>query len=400
MVGVAQAFRHFVETQFQFSGWAARQRDGARRHPQVTAAFIFCALVYQAVLGLDSLLALDQWLRSPLAPKLLAPTGRRRGSDSTLLRSLSAWKLALTRQVSYAVHGRLRARGWTHRVLCTGRKVTLAVVDGSCFGGMWAAALGVAGAQWQTLDLQRYAKRGKELPAARQLMARATQRLGKGFATHLLYDGLMAVRDDFMRALRQWGMHLVVKTTEQTLEIVGSTRTAWSAWSEAAWRAAGVQVVRGVDAERLCAYDVWAQGDLHWEGLAWPLKVARVRETPLKGKRAGQTEEFWVISTDESLAAEELRELAHARWTIENNGFKTISAAVGSKRAYLKNEHSREALLLIWSIGLALAAAFELWLGRQRDWPGWGAKKTRRLLGRWIEWTATQDEVPACGGSP
>ncbi|MGD1017986.1 MAG: hypothetical protein ABSA12_01575 [Verrucomicrobiia bacterium] len=48
---------------------------------------------------------------------------------------------------------------------------------------------------------------------------------------------------------------------------------------------------------------------------------------------AGQTFEFWVLTTDESLRAAEMRELAHARWAIENNGFKHSNAVVGSKRA-------------------------------------------------------------------
>lgn len=400
MVGVAKAFQHFVETKFHFSAWATAQRDGARRHPQVTPAFIFKALVFQSVLGLDSVLALDQWLRSPQCPQLLPRSSKRRGSDTTLLRALAAWRYPATRQASDALHRSLRALGAASCPLSSGRRVTLAVVDGSCFGGTWAAALGVAGEVWQTLDVQRYSKRGKELPAARLLMGRATKRLGKSFATHLLYDGLMAVRADFSRAQLQWGLHLVVKTTEQTLEIIASARQAWSALSESAWRAAGVEVVRGVDAARACAYEIWAQADLHWEGLVWPLKLACVRETPLKGPRAGQTEEFWVITTDQSLRAVELRDVAHARWAIENLGFKATNAAVGSKRGYLKDAHARVALLLIWSIGLALLAAFEWWLQRQRDWHGWGAKKTRRWVSYCIAWSIASDEVNECGGSP
>jgi hypothetical protein len=316
------------------------------------------------------------------------------------LRALSVWRYPATRKASDALHRKLRALGAASRTLSTGRRVTLAVVDGSCFGGMWAAALGVAGGVWQTLDVQRYSKRGKELPGARRLLGRVTKRLGKGFATHLLYDGLMAVRADFSRAQLQWGLHLVVKTTEQTLEIIASARQAWSALGESAWRAAGVEVVRGVDATRACEYEIWAQGDIHWEGLAWPLKLARVRETPLKGPRASQTEEFWVLTTDQSLRAAELRELAHARWAIENLGFKATNAAVGSKRGYLKDAHARVAMLLIWSLGLALLAAFEWWLQRQHDWRGWGAKKTRHWVSCLMQWNIETDEVNECGGSP
>lgn len=399
MVVNAQAFRHFVQTQFQLSAWALRQRDDARREPQVTPAFIFRALVYQAVLCVDSLLGVDQWLRSPQARRLLDHTGRRCGSDTTLLRALGAWQIGRTRQAGYALHLYLRDQGWARRRLGSGRTVKLAVVDGSCFGGMWAVALGFAGRVWQTVDVVRTRGRGHELAGARRLLGRARQRLGAGFATHILYDGLMAVRKDFQRARLQWEAHLVVKTTEETLDVVQSCRAAWQALDDAALRAAGVEVSRGVDGERRAEYVVCAQSGIEWDGLAWPLTVAWVRETPLKGKRAGQSEEFWVLTTDESLHGEELRELAHTRWAIENQGFKTLNAAVGSKRAYLKDAHAREALLLIWSIGLALVGAFELWLSEQAGWRGWVVKKTRRWLGRCIEWTAL-DEVSACGSSP
>lgn len=399
MVANAQAFLHFVQTQFQFSCWAARQHDDARRQPQVTPAYIFRALVYQAVLGWRSLLAVDEWLRSPAAARLLERTGQRCGSDTTLRRALGAWKIARSRQAGYALHRWLRDQGWAWRRLGSGRTVKLAVVDGSCFGGMWAVALGFAGATWQTVDVVRTRGRGHELAGARRLLGRARRELGAGCATHILYDGLMAVRKDFQRARLQWDAQLVVKTKEQTLEVVQSCRAAWGAAADAALRAVGVEVVRGVDAERNVAYVVCAQSGIEWKGLAWPLTVAWVRETPLKGKRAGQTEEFWVLTTDETLRAEEMRELAHIRWSIENQGFKTLNAAVGSKRAYLKDTHAREALLLIWSLGLALVGAFELWLAAQPGWHGWGVKKTRRWLGRCIEWTAL-DEVRECGSSP
>ncbi|MGH9556727.1 MAG: hypothetical protein ACRD2Y_12990 [Terriglobales bacterium] len=400
MVANAQAFRHFVQTQFQLSHWAARQRDDARRQPQITAAFIFRALVYQAVLCLDSLLSVDQWLRSPQARRLLEHTGRRSGSDTTLLRALGAWQLWRSRQAGYALHLWLRDQGWATRTLASGRRVKPAVVDGSCFGGMWAVALGFAGRVWQTVDVVRTHGRGHELAGARRVLGRARQRLGPGFATHVLYDGLMAVRKDFERARLQWDTHLVVKTTEESLEVVQSCRAAWCALADEALRALGVEVARGVDVERMVEYVVCAQSGIRWDGLAWPLVVAWVRETPLKGKRAGQTEECWVLSSDESLRAEELRELAHLRWAIENQGFKTLNASVGSKRAYLKDDHAREALLLIESLGLALVGAFEVWLTQQKGWRGWGVKKTRRWLGRCVEWTALEDEVLGCGGSP
>jgi hypothetical protein len=402
VVEKASAFRHFVETEYKLSFWADQQRDRARRRPVVTAARIFRAVVHQAVAGLGSLLGLDQWLRGRCAERLIGPPADPRcpGSDTTLLRALSAWEMEPLRQASYALHAGLREGGFANRTLSSGRSVRLAVVDGSNFGGVWASVLGFAGRFYYSVDVERYAGRGHELSASRQLLERATQRLGAGFATHLLYDGLMAVRDDFARARRHWGMHLVVKTSEQTLSLVADSRALWSGRTPEQLRQAGVEVVAGTDVQRAVTYTVCAQHGLSWEELPFSLNLAWVCETHLKGKYQGQTFEFWVITTDESLGGEEMRELAHARWATENNGFKRTNAAVGSKKAYLKEPVAKEALLLMWGIGLALHQAFWLWLDSQPRWRDWGVKKTRGFLSQCILWGVLEDEVLGCGGSP
>jgi hypothetical protein len=402
MVATTSAFRQFVETEYKLSHWAGRQRDRARRRPVVKPAAIFRAAVGQGVLGLGSVLQVDQWLRTNAAQRFIgqAPDAQCRGSDSTLLRALGQWELEPAREATYALHLWQRDLGRANRTLASGRVVRLAVVDGSCFGGVWASVLGVAGRFYYSVDVERYAGRGHELAASRAVVARATARLGPGFATHLLYDGLMADRADFTTARRHWGLHLVVKTSEQTLALVADSRALWSAATAQQLRAAGVEVVQGVDEARAVSYTVCAQGAMRWEELVFPLKLAWVRETHLKGKYAALSFEFWVLTTDESLGAAELRELAHARWAIENNGFKRTNAAVGSKRAYLKDAAAKEALLLLWGIGLALQAAFRLWLETQAAWRDWGVKKTARLLSQCILWSAMQDEVLGCGGSP
>jgi hypothetical protein len=80
--------------------------------------------------------------------------------------------------------------------------------------------------------------------------------------------------------------------------------------------------------------------------------VAWVRERFLK-PQAGHPAEttFWVITTDETLSAEDLREVAHARWWIENGVFRRLSGLVDSKRRPTANAHVREALMGLWFWG-------------------------------------------------
>jgi len=47
------------------------------------------------------------------------------------------------------------------------------------------------------------------------------------------------------------------------------------------------------------------------------------------------------------LIPEELRELAHLRWDVENNGFKAANQTVVTKRIYSHNPHAQAVVLLI-----------------------------------------------------
>lgn len=397
----AQSFRQFAERQYQFGRWLRHQRDSARRHPRVSTAQVALTIIGQVFFALRSLLRADQWLRTPMAQAWLGLSATApRGSDSTLLRVLGAWKRGRLRQATYALHRALQQRRQDRTVLSSGKEVQLAIVDGTAMGGHRFSVLSFAGAVFQPVDVEPSRGRGHELGDSRRLVQRAVKVLGTGFATHVLYDGLMAVKKDFVRMRHQWGMHLVVKTKEKTLEVVQSCRAAWAGQRVAALQAVGVEVARGVDAVRGVSYRVCAQSGIVWEGLAEPLNVAWVQETPLKGPQAGQTEEFWVLTTDATLRAEELREVAHGRWGIENLGFKATNAQVGSKLGYVRNARVKETLLLLWSWGLGLLGAWMQQLSQQPQWRQWRVRKTKWLVGLVLTVTALGGELFGCGSSP
>jgi hypothetical protein len=282
---------------------------------------------------------------------------------------------------NYATHLRLKEKGLAKLVLSSGRKVCLAVVDGTDFGGHPMSVLGFAGGIYQAVDLEPSEGRGHELITSRALLLRAAEHLGYGFATHVLYDGLMADRPDFRFVRKALRSHLVVKTSEETLEIIASSRKVWTQWSAAELKRCGVEIVRGVDPDRNVEYEVYAQAGIIWEGLEFSLNLAWVRETHLKGKYKGQTFEFWVITTDESLSAEELRELAHKRWAIENNGFKELNEQLGSKTRYLKDPRAKQAVMLTGFLGMTLLKAFAVFLETLEAWRSWTVRKTKRLIG-------------------
>lgn len=393
----AKAFRRFTQKEYQIEHWSGIQKD-ARKNPEITAAAIYKTLVCGTVVGCRSVLQVDQQGRFPAFKELVGSDRYMTASDSTILRALSEWDLDRARMANYAARVRIQQEGLGHVRLSSGRSIKLAIVDGTNVGGHWMSTLGFAGVvKFQPVDLEPSEGRGHELITSRALMMRAAEKLGRGFASHMGYDGLMVDRIDLAYIRKCLGSHLVVKTREEdSLEIVQSSKAVWSKLPKAELRKLGVEMIEGVDEERGVVYEVYAQGGIMWQGLNLPLKLAWVKMKHLKGRLKGQTETFWVITTDESLTAAELREIAHLRWRIENNAFKELNEQMGSKRGYIQDAHTKHALMLIGFFGMTLLQAFEWFLETYEEaWRQWTVRKTKRALGYVLLFGIPGEAMPA-----
>ncbi len=71
-------------------------------------------------------------------------------------------------------------------------------------------------------------------------------------------------------------------------------------------------------------------------------------------------EDFWVLSTDESLSGLQMREGGHIRWTIENNGFKALDEQTNCDHVYTHDAHTFLALMLMIFMGWDLFLLFNL----------------------------------------
>ena len=119
------------------------------------------------------------------------------------------------------------------------------------------------------------------------------------------------------------------------------------------------------------------------EGVEANLTVAWVRETNI---RTGEQTEFWVITSISGLTPEELRELAHWRWDVENNGFKQLNQTVVTegnpcgvtKRIYSHNPVAQAAcLLILFAVCNLLGIFLSAYWARVCDFLG--VEPTRRL---------------------
>lgn len=330
-----------------------------RKRPVIPTSTILKSVREMPVLGQTSLLAVDQYARSTEARKWYKSQKEDRVvSDTTVPRVLEGVDRQPIVEMPYEVVRELEKEGYWDWKLGTGRKIRAAgIIDGSCFGGFWASVLMLAGKTEAVVDLEPYEKRGKELIATRNVLRRANEKLGKEFFDLILADGLYPTEEDFRLCRDELGSDLLVKTQEETLSVIQDARSLF--FTRKGTVRQGMNRVEGFDSEREIDYEiVWAEG-FEWKGLEYALTVAWVREKyrkPIKGRP--EVVKFWVLTTFQGLRGEELRELGHGRWRIENGVFKRLNALVESKRYASHSPKVEEMLLRLWMLGLTLLGAY------------------------------------------
>ena len=362
-----------LEREFPLRRWKAQMSD-SRPRPQIPAGTIAQLVVEMVPRMQPSLLAVDQSAR---LPEIRAHHGSRRrlvASDSTIERSLRGFNLPVLHRVLWELGRCLRSRRELELTLPSGARATVGIVDGSAWGSDFGSVLLLTGDGLDAaVGYQMSAGQCQELATTRALLAEAVEWYGQGWVQYVVVDGLYFTEEDLQRSCQQWGQHLVVKTTEQ--ETLAVLQDAAGLFFAEGGPLQGVEVVEGCDEVRQESYRILGCGGFCWHGLT--LKVAYVSEHPIKPRAGRQEKPFWVVTTDEGLSLEDMRFLAHRRWHVENNGFRTLNQLVGSKRRLTKHAVVREALLGLWLIGL------DLFLFAARRF----ALRRRPLRWRTMKWT-------------
>jgi len=340
----------FGEEKFGLKKMLREIRDN-RERPQIPLATALGSVMDMVALGQKSLLEVDQDGRRPGAKAWHGSKRRMVVSDSTLERVLESVDLSDVRKMLHSAVRRAGADGDLKVMLPSGRKVCAGIVDSSDFGGVEGCVFAIAGVAAAPVDIKTHSK-GKELIASRLLLSEVRRTFGKGCVDVTIGDGLYISKHHIRQCKEELFCDAVVKTSEETLAIIQNAKGLFSLPPEPH---DGIERLAGVDVNRGVKYRIIAARGFDWIGLPYEFKVAKVEEEKIKPKPGEEKfETFWVITTDVDMSGLDMRELAHMRWVIENNVFKRLSELVGSKRGWIRNKRVKEALLLLWFIGLLL----------------------------------------------
>lgn len=372
------AYREYCKENFSVETWSGKMED-SRKRPEIPAIQVFESVVHMPVFGQKSLLELDEFLRTPEVRKWFGSDRGMVASDTTVERVTQGLGRRGIQDIGYEVVDKADEEALWDLKIPSGKKLRLGIMDGHWAGGIWVSVLAVSGKADGVVDLERYRSRGCELAASRTVLKRAFRNLGKGFFGMVVGDGLYATKEDFQLCLDH-GSHLLVKTDEEELTVIQDAKHLFHVRD--ADKLQGIFRQRGHDPKRDVDHEVmWVEG-LDWQSLR--LTVGWVQEWELNAK-TGLVErtEFWVLTTATELTGEDLRELAHRRWEIENNIFKRLNYLVGSKRGMSHKPRVMEMLIRMWMIGLTLLGAYLFhrgWNVFQKTWQA--MKKTWRAVTR------------------
>lgn len=366
-------FRSFCESKFHLTHWASCVKD--KRHAvEIEASTIYHAVFLMGTLGLGSLLACDQTLRTPIGQLWFKQKGPV-VSDTTMARSLETMNISLLRPILYSAYRLGRRQGLSKCNLRSG-KLRIGLVDGSTFGKFEASCFQIVGPLSLMVDLEHIPKRGKELPSSYALLRRLLLKFNESFVDIICGDGLYLNAPFFNLCLNEIKSDVLVKTDDTSLLII---KDAISLFSNAELLSDGIAQVSGVDAQRMCEYQVIMTDGFQMRDIDTELSVAQVDEVDL---RTGEQNQFFAVASSKYLKrplnAEEMRELAHWRWDIENNGFKELNQTVHTKHIYSQDNTAQQAVLLILFIVFNLLGLYLLkYIDDLTNFDG--IKKTRKF---------------------
>jgi hypothetical protein len=347
-------FHKFYENELKMKIYFDNFRDN-RIKPEIPASHIAESIIYMPALESQSLLQVDQWARLPVFRNLIGTDRPMVASDTTLQRVLPNLELKPIYATVKALYNQIVSTGLSKYQLSSGDKLKIAAVDGSGFGHHFASVVALVGKDVFPLDAHVFEQHGKELPSSRAVLSRLTNNLGKSWCDIFVYDGLCLNKKDFKLAKEKYGCDLVVKSSEESSQLLQDAKACLIVNNP------DIEIATGVDTKRNLKYEVRAIKEFRWKGLEYPLKIAWVKEEKINpNPKENPIEEFYVVTTRQDLTPTELREIAHSRWEIENNVFKQLNSLIKSKYVHTHDTSTFIRLLLLWLIGFSLLKIFLL----------------------------------------
>ena len=240
------------------------------------------------------------------------------------------------------------------------------IVDGSGVGKRLNEFCFIPGKIDLFLESLPISKKEKELPASYELLKNISEPFGKDSFDLMLFDGLYYSNKLFKTVKENFNAVVLIKTREN-LVIIQEAEEIIKHYGNC------VERDTEIDDEKLCSYEIGIFNNVKAPTIDYPLKLAVIKESYKYKNGSGEKDsKFYVISSDLSLSAEDMRNAGHLRWKIENNGFKRMNHLFQTKRKYSWNKTFIKNYLLIFFLAYNILQIFLLE----------AKKETKNLVGK------------------
>lgn len=362
--------RPFVNEMMGLGPAIAALTDG-RRKPRIPAPTIFESVLYGTVLGIESLLAIDQFLKHSDLGQVLGLERAPLVSDSTMIRSLGTMDPQVVRGLlRRAAHAALRlAREFNEPLELGDRRVV--AIDMSSMVGQKAVVARYVGPTFEvSLDFEMVRPGENEVTAAKRLLPRLVKEFDDDFDT-VVGDGLYT--QWFIQLGKDHQKDVVVKTREQAKDL--SLVRLGEEWIQTHQRH-GLEVAKpgsGVDSDGYKSYRYVDTGLHQAQGVSVPIRMIKIWEQRLKGDQ--EKDEHWLMTSLKApqAAVDLVRLIARRRWGIENGAFRTTSQNHKAKRQGTQEGKAPEVRVGILLLAETIVRVYTWWKERQ-----WNSPRSRR----------------------
>ena len=334
-----------------------------RKWYSIPISHIFFSIFFGfPLLRKPSLLSLDHLLKKDYTKNFFKCKRKMIASDTTIMRNLAS---NFKEEELFEINKQIVKKNYEYLKNPMVNK-TVGIFDGSVFGNVMEEIMIICGKINQIIAYEPIEKKGKETAAAKTILQKVAQNYIDLKIDIILGDALYYSKYFFNKCKELFNANLLVKFSKPSINVIKEALI----YFDQEKNSVDVDRISGFDSERLINYTIETVRGLKADTIDYKLSVSRITEENVK---TGKKESFYVVTNDLTLKNEEIRDLSHLRWQIENNTFKEMNKIFSSKKKYTKN---KKAAIIILTILFMFFNFFMYYLFSIPDKEAFGIGKT------------------------
>lgn len=335
-----------------------------------------------------SLLETDVFSKTGISRKLHL----RACSDSLMEERLHERVNSQLREISYSLHSKAKERGVFNFSLNNGYKdyARLIRIDGTFFMTHFFVMAVVTGKVRNFLDCELAASKGKEIPAAKELLRRIKEQLGYQPFDIASFDGLFFCYNLFELVKGGMGMDFLIRIKsddKRQLEAIEEAERIMREFKK------DVEMAKGIDPSGDYEYEAVRVKDIKLEKCRFPLSVTKITYRKLKGENQGKERTTYNVTSANYLSLEDMVKISLSHWDVEQY-FDQLKNDFYSRHSYMKDDEAATNLALLLGIAynVLMLYEWEVIMGEKLD-KGYmrSLKLTCRIIRRLIQEALIED---------